>query len=473
MTAVAGQRTSDVRVVAAELYFLPVETRTPLKFGAETLTSVTCARVRVTVADRRGRRADGWGETPLSVQWAWPSDLPYGVRHTALQHFCRQLTATWASLDAYGHPLQVGELFLEKHLPALRDRFNERLPGRERLPLLAALVCCSPFDVALHDAYGNLLGMPTYETYGPAHLGVDLAHFLQPTDGCAVDFRNKYPADFLVPSPPQKLPVWHLVGGVDPLTPEESNGRAASDGQPAYLSDWIKRDGLKCLKIKLRGDDAQWDYERVVRVGWIAQQHGVEHLTTDFNCMVRDPAYVHGILDQLEQHEPEIYRSILYVEQPFPYDMEAQPIDVHSLAERKPLLMDESADSWRHVRLGRSLGWNGVALKTCKTQTGALLSLCWAKAHGMYIMVQDLTNPMLAQIPHVLLAVHAETMMGVESNAMQFYPEASAPEARVHPGLFERRGGMLDLSSVRGSGFGYRLNEILRALPAPAARHEA
>jgi hypothetical protein len=37
----------------------------------------------------------------------------------------------------------------------------------------------------------------------------------------------------------------------------------------------------------------------------------------------------------------------------------------------------------------------------------------------------------------------------------------------VHPGLFQRRGGELDLASVRGPGFGYRLAEIDRALPAP------
>ncbi len=61
--------------------------------------------------------------------------------------------------------------------------------------------------------------------------------------------------------------------------------------------------------------------------------------------------------------------------------------------------MDESAHDWRFVKMGRELGWTGVALKTCKTQTGAILSLCWAKAHGMTLMVQDLTNPMLAQIP--------------------------------------------------------------------------
>jgi hypothetical protein len=109
-----------------------------------------------------------------------------------------------------------------------------------------------------------------------------------------------------------------------------------------------------------------------------------------------------------------------------------------------------------------------VALKTCKTQTGALLSLCWARAHGMTLMVQDLTNPMLAQVTHALLASHAGTIMGIETNSPQFCPEASTAEARVHPGLYRRSNGCIDLSTVRGPGFGYRVDEIVRPLPPPA-----
>jgi hypothetical protein len=86
----------------------------------------------------------------------------------------------------------------------------------------------------------------------------------------------------------------------------------------------------------------------------------------------------------------------------------------------------------------------------------------------MQVMVQDLTNPMLAQIPHVLLAAHARTTMGVETNAMQFYPRASDIEAEVHPGLYQRRDGEIDLSTVQGHGFGYRLEEMGRILPSPA-----
>jgi hypothetical protein len=177
---------------------------------------------------------------------------------------------------------------------------------------------------------------------------------------------------------------------------------------------------------------------------------------------------VNEVLDRLQRDHPRLFERVLYVEQPFPYDLERHRLDVHSVSQRKPLFLDESAHDWRLVRLGRELGWTGVALKTCKTQTGALLSACWARAHGLQLMVQDLTNPMLAQIPHVLLAAHVGTIKGVETNAMQFYPEASVPEATVHPGIYRRRHGTIDLSTLQGPGFGYRGAEGRRALPPPA-----
>jgi hypothetical protein len=86
----------------------------------------------------------------------------------------------------------------------------------------------------------------------------------------------------------------------------------------------------------------------------------------------------------------------------------------------------------------------------------------------MTLMVQDLTNPMLAQVPHCRLAAHVGTIMGVETNAMQFYPEASTAESKVHPGLHRRREGGLDLSTLGATGFGYRLDEVERELPAEA-----
>ena len=87
----------------------------------------------------------------------------------------------------------------------------------------------------------------------------------------------------------------------------------------------------------------------------------------------------------------------------------------------------------------------------------------------MSLMVQDLTNPMLAQIPHVLLAAHVGTIMGIETNAMQFYPEASRAESKVHPGLYRRTRGSVDLSTLGRFGLGYKVDEIKRDLPVAAA----
>ncbi len=461
---------TDIQPIAATLYFLPVQARVPLKFGAEIMTHVTCARVCVKVQDAHGRVAEGWGETPLGVQWVWPSLLGYEPRLAVLKQFCGLLTEAWGNFGAQGHPLEIGQIFQETILPGLRNTLNRQRGERaDPMPWLGALVCCSPFDLAVHDAYGQALGLPIYQTYGPEFLNRDLGDYLTPAAGANFSFKGKYPKDFLVDQPPFKLPAWHLVGGVDPLEPSDLSGAEPNDGYPILLRDWIKRDGLTCLKIKLRGNNAEWDYERVVQVGRIAIETSVLWLTADFNCTVSEPAYVNAILDRLRDEHPRIHGLILYVEQPFPYELEQHRIDVHSVSARKPLFMDESAHDWKLVKLGRELGWSGVALKTCKTQTGAMLSACWAMAHGMTLMVQDLTNPMLAQIPHVLLAAQVGTIMGVETNAPQFYPEASLPEAKVHPGLYQRRHGTVDLSTLNGPGFGYRLKEIKRDLPPPAA----
>ena len=425
-----------------DVKFIPVRMRLPLKFGAETIESIQIAHVELAAYGARGI-----GETPLSVGWSWPSDLSFLFREKVMLDFCRMLAEEF-QVDETLDPMSAGYGFLNEKLPELHARFNRE--HQVEMPHLAALICTSAFDIALHDAFGKSRSLPAFGTYGPAFMKHDLAWFF---DDPA--FAGKYPQDYFVESVPDKLPVWHLVGGKDLLCESERTGKEPEDGYPVSLEKWIERDGLKCLKIKLTGRDAQWDYDRVVNVGKIALRYGCEALSPDFNCLVRGPAYVNDILDRLKAVEPAIYDLLLYVEQPFPYDLESNRIDVHSCSMRKPLFMDESAHDWKLVKMGHELGWNGVALKVCKTMTGALLSACWAKEHGMLLMVQDLTNPMLATIPHVLLAAHIGTIKGVECNAPQFYPAASLADEKRHPGLYERRNGVVDLSTIKAPGFGY------------------
>src|SRR5579859_6050392 len=101
------------RVTSLRMYFIPVQTRIPLKFGPETLTSATCLRVALGVVDQTGRFVEGWGETPLSVQWVWPSALSYLFRHEMLKRFCRELASAWMGSELNGHALEAGHAFQE------------------------------------------------------------------------------------------------------------------------------------------------------------------------------------------------------------------------------------------------------------------------------------------------------------------------------------------------------------------------
>ena len=456
---------TDARIAAATLYFLPVETRSPYRFGAESLTHATLARVSLRVRGRNGSHAVGWGETPLSVPWAWPSPLPFARRESSMLGFCKTLCVMWTDAAQRGHPLEIGHV-MALELPALARAHDAEMP------ILAALVCASAFDLALHDAFGHLHRRPTYELLGADFVRHGLSAFLEP-DGKGVDFRGRHVSDFLLPQRLESLDAWHSVGLGDALDESDLDGSEPDDGFPNTLGAWIERDGLRCLKVKVRGEDLDDDFERLARVGAIGLPRGVEALCADFNCTAKSVESVCATLDRLRKDAPAVFNALLYVEQPFADTPAAMELDVRRISRRKPLFLDESAHDWRAVREARACGYTGVALKTCKTQSGALLSACWARAHGMDLMVQDLTNPELAMVPHALLAAHVGTLRGIESNAPQFYPRASEPEARVHPELYKRRGGCISLESVRGPGFGQRVDEIARELPAPASTCEA
>ena len=57
-------KATDIQITKVDYYLLPVDMRMPLKFGPESVSSVTCLRVAVEVTGADGRRATGWGRLP-------------------------------------------------------------------------------------------------------------------------------------------------------------------------------------------------------------------------------------------------------------------------------------------------------------------------------------------------------------------------------------------------------------------------
>ena len=444
------------------LYYIDVQAQVPFRFGKETLERVTCARVMCEVEEASRGPIQGWGESPLSAPWAWPSDVPLPEREAALRQFCCEVLEAWSAYDAGGHPLALGHAFLRETLPKLLLSFNARRHAGSQMPYLAALMCCAPFDIALHDAYGHATGRPVYDCYSSSDMSEDLAAYLG-----EADFKGLYPSDFLSYGV-SRIPAWHTVGGLDTLSGEAETSEETGDGVPATLDEWIRKDQLRRLKIKLSGTDFEWDYERVMNVVDVSMPRGVTMLGVDFNGTVTDPRYVVNLFERIRRDRPDVLDALCYVEEPFDPELLERGTDVSAVTKWAPCVLDESAHDWRVLEKASALGYSGVVVKTCKTQTEALLTLSWAKHHGLEVLTQDLTNPMLAQIAHAQLGAHASPGIGLETNSMQFYPGASADEARVHPGLYQRVGGCLDLKTISGPGFGYRVHEIDRRLPEPA-----
>ncbi len=451
-----------IRPSRLALYFIDVRAQVPFRFGKETLERVTCARVMCEVEEASRGSFQGWGESPLSAQWAWPGDVPLPEREAALRQFCREVLEAWSAVDAGGHPLALGHAFLRETLPGLLVSFNSRQSTDSQIPYLAALMCCAPFDIALHDAYGHAAGRPVYDCYSSRDMPDGLGAYLG-----EADFKGLYPSDFLSYGA-SRIPAWHAVGRLDALSGEATASDEVGKGVPATLEEWIGKDRLSRLKIKLSGTDFEWDYERVMNVVDVSMPRGVTKLGVDFNGTVTDPRYVINLVERIRRDRPEVLDALCYVEEPFAPELLERGTDVSAVAKWTPCVLDESAHDWRVLEKAHALGYSGVVVKTCKTQTEALLTLSWAKRHGLEVLTQDLTNPMLAQIAHAQLGAHASPGIGLETNSMQFYPDASADEARVHPGLYQRVGGCLDLKTISGPGFGYRIHEIDRQLPQPA-----
>jgi hypothetical protein len=69
-----------------------------------------CACACASGRHARTQCAEGWGETPLSVAWVWPSALPWEEREKRMRDFCVRSSAKSSPSDGVGHPLELGHL---------------------------------------------------------------------------------------------------------------------------------------------------------------------------------------------------------------------------------------------------------------------------------------------------------------------------------------------------------------------------
>ena len=199
-------KSTDIRLESVHHSYEDYIYRTPIKFGGVALDRVTLLNVACQVRTRAGKVGRGIGSMPLSNVWAFPSRiLPYEVTLQALRKLSDRLAQLYGGCADYGHPIDL-TWTLEQEFAPTAATVSQELHLAEPIPILAALVCASPFDAALHDAYGKVHGLNVYHTYGPDFMNHDLGHYL------GADFQGETLDRYLRKQPQPRMPLYHLVG---------------------------------------------------------------------------------------------------------------------------------------------------------------------------------------------------------------------------------------------------------------------
>jgi len=431
--------------------------RTPMKFGGRVVRDVTLLTARCEAELRSGARASqancGLGAMTMGVAWAWPHPtLADGTKLDIFVALAERLASAINGDQLSGHPLYICETIVE-----LRTNIAVSVAAdfqlSEPIPTLAILLAASPIEAALFDAQGKAMQISSYALLGKDYVSSDLAHELGPA------YKGKYLADFISAKPAASMPLYHLVGALDPLDDQDLSS-AVGDGLPETLAQWIGRDGLTHLKIKLAGDAFDWDVDRILGVHRVATTAGKPAQTwaysLDFNERCESADYVLKLIDEIEHRSPAAFAAIQYIEQPTHRDLAKHPENVmHAVAKRLPVVIDESLVDLASLRLAVMQGYSGVALKACKGHREALLMAAVAQHENLYLCVQDLTCVGASLLHSASLAAHIPGVAAIESNGRQYCPAGNKEWSSRFPGMFDVRDGVLPTQCLSGPGLGY------------------
>ena len=440
----------DVRTSTESIRF-----RAPIKFGGRVVTESTLLNVTLIAETRDGRRGLGFGSMPMGNAWAWPSaQVSSEQTLKAMVELGRRIAAQAGERREAAHPLEITHALATRDAP-LAEEVCKSLALAEPIPRLAQRVAASPLEAAIHDAYGKALGENSYNLLGADYVNRDLGGYL------GNEFAGEYLDRYTLRQPKAVMPLYHLIGALDPLTSSDIGSRI-NDGLPETLGEWIAADGLTHLKIKLNGDDLAWDVQRVLSIEKAAAEaqaaRGCEAwcYLADFNEKCANVEYVLDFLARIGEQSPQTLQRLQYIEQPTHRDLRAHRENrMHKAAKIKPVVIDESLVDFESLLLSRELGYSGVALKACKGHSEALLMGAAAQKYGMFLCVQDLTCPGASFLHSASLSARIPGVAAIEGNGRQYCPAGNRGWADRFPSMFRVTDGTVGTAVLNGPGLGF------------------
>ncbi|MGH9407115.1 MAG: enolase C-terminal domain-like protein [Candidatus Acidiferrales bacterium] len=445
------RKSTDIRVKELRISYDDVPYRTPYEFGGRSVDRETLLNVHCIVETLSGRVARGFGSMVMGNEWAFPSKtLSYDTTLQAMKRLAERIGKITTDYTEPGHPIDINFMLEPEYLKAAAE-VTQEMHLDEPIPKLFTLVSASPFDAAIHDAFGKAHQLNCYFTYGPEFMSYDLGHYL------AAEFKGEYPSRYLLRAPQPWLWCNNSVGESDPI---DASGvkQWLHDGLPNTLAQWIDADGLTHFKIKL-GITLEHDIARMLHIDRVVSETETRRGTRqwryslDFNEQCPNADYLIEFLRRIKEASSGGYDRITYIEQPESRDLVATPAHfLFKVSKLKPVTMDESLTGFDALLQGRKVGYTGVALKACKGQSQSMLLNAAAQKFKMLMTAQDLTCPGAALVQSAGIAAHVPQIHELESNAREYAPAANRPWLKKFPGLFEVRDGKLHTGKLTGLG---------------------
>jgi hypothetical protein len=441
-----------LRVREIRRYERGVKLRMPFRFGVVTLTEAPQAFVRARIALEDGR--EGWG---VAAELLVPKWFDKNVALSNEQNFEQLRAALGLAAQLYtsgGAPRTAFGLFAAHHreqvaacavhgLNPLIASFGPALLDRAILDALCRLHGLSFFDAVR----ANLPGL------APAEFVPDLAGF--DFDAYLARARAR-----------QTIHARHTVGLVDPIMPnDQPQATRVSDGLPETLQEVITAYGHTYFKLKVGGDAAQ-DIARLSAIAAVLDTIPEPyHVTLDGNEQYADLEGALELWRRMESTPPlrRLVASTLFIEQPI-HRSTALERDVHALASRRPVIIDESDADFDAFPRARARGYTGVSSKACKGFYKALINAArchrWNHEEGRatyFLSAEDLTTQAGVAVQQDLAIAAAIGIEHIERNGHHYVNGmAGAPRAEqeaflsAHPDLYVERDGVVRLRIERG-----------------------
>src|SRR5579863_8623447 len=199
-------KASEIRIEHVSSSYQDYLYRTPYKFGGRSVDRVTLMNVACHVRTVDGRVGKGFGSMPMGNVWAFPSAvMSYDTTLGAMKSLAERISSITSAYPETGHPIDINYALEPVYLRAAAE-VSKELRLAEPIPKLCTLVTASPFDAAIHDAFGKVHGLNCYHTYGSDFMTHDLAHYLKP------EFKGEYARQYILENPRPRTGIYHSIG---------------------------------------------------------------------------------------------------------------------------------------------------------------------------------------------------------------------------------------------------------------------